>query len=151
MVGLYFEEFKVGDRFRSPGKTVSEAEILDFAQRYDPRPYHMNVVAAEATEFGGLIASGFHTLTLSFSLLVLSGVREAANLGSLGLDEVRWLEPLRPGTTIWLASEVTRLVPSRSKPDRGLVFMHHETVDQNEALLMTADCLHRVGRRPERD
>jgi acyl dehydratase len=149
MTGLYFDEFKVGDVFRSPGMTVSESEILDFAMRYDPRPYHIDVVAAEATEFGGLIASGFHTLALSFSLLVRSGFLEAANLGSPGLDEVRWIKPLRPGMTIHLASEVTRLQPSRSKPDRGIVFIRHTTIDQNDEVLMTADCIHRVGRRPE--
>jgi acyl dehydratase len=149
MTGLYFDEFKVGDVFRSPGMTVSESEILDFAMRYDPRPYHIDVVAAEATEFGGLIASGFHTLALSFSLLVRSGFLEAANLGSPGLDEVRWIKPLRPGMTIHLASEVTRLQPSRSKPDRGVVFIRHTTIDQNDEVLMTADCIHRVGRRPE--
>lgn len=149
MVGHYFEELAVGDVFHSAEVTVSEDEIVEFAERYDPRPYHIDAAAAAATEFGGLIASGFHTLALSFSFLVGSGVIEAANLGSPGLDQVRWLKPLRPGATIRLVSEVTNLRPSRSKPDRGIVSMHHRTLDRDDQVLMTADCLHIVGRRPE--
>ncbi len=148
MDGRYFDELAIGDVFHSSEVTVSEADIVEFATRYDPRPYHIDAAAAEATEFGGIIASGFHTLALSFSLLVQSGVIEASNLGSPGLDQVRWLVPLRPGTTIRLVSEVTRLRPSRSKPDRGMVFMHHRTLDRDDQVLMTADCLHIVGRRP---
>jgi acyl dehydratase len=121
MTGLYFDEFKVGDVFRSPGMTVSESEILDFAMRYDPRPYHIDVVAAEATEFGGLIASGFHTLALSFSLLVRSGFLEAANLGSPGLDEVRWDDhsPRQRG-------DAASAVALETRPGHRLHTPHHD-------------------------
>ena len=106
MDALYFEDFKPGDRFESAGKTLSEAEILDFAWRYDPQPIHMDKVAAEAGPYGGLIASGFQTLLTSFRLLWQTNLLDAASLGSPGIEELKWTKPVRPGDTLHTVIEV---------------------------------------------
>ena len=145
---LYFDDFAVGQRFETAAKTVTEAEILDFALQFDPQPFHLDAKAARATQFGGLIASGFHTLSLSMSLFFRMRLLEGANLGSPGIDAVRWLKPMRPGDTVRQVAEVTALKPSTSKPDRGVIWMRHDTVDQAGEVIMTVDCMHMLRRRP---
>lgn len=144
---LYFEDFYVGRKFESPAVTVSESEMLDFAGRFDPQPFHLDKAAAERTQFGGLIASGFHTLSVSFGLFFRLRVVEHANLGSPGLEEVRWLKPMRPGDSVHITAEVTALRPSQSKPDRGVVWMRHDTYNQHGELIMTVNCMHMLRRR----
>lgn len=147
MTDIFFDDLHTGQRFVTPGMTVSESQILDFARVYDPQPFHIDAEAARATEFGGLIASGFHTLSLSFSLFFRLGIFAHANLGSPGMEEIRWLKPLRPGNTIHAEAEVTALKASQSKPDRGIVTMRHDTFNQDGALILTATCLHRLKQR----
>lgn len=147
MTDLYFDDLHTGQRFVTPAVTVSETQILDFARVYDPQPFHIDAEAARQTEFGGLIASGFHTLSLSFSLFFRLGIFSAANLGSPGMEEIRWLRPLRPGDTIHAEAEITALKASQSKPDRGIVTMRHDTLNQDGALILTVTCLHRLKRR----
>lgn len=147
MTDIYFDDLHTGQRFTTPAMTVSETQILDFARVYDPQPFHIDAEAAKRTEFGGLIASGFHTLSLSFSLFFRLGIFSAANLGSPGMEEIRWLKPLRPGDTIHAEAEVTALKASQSKPDRGIVTMRHDTFNQDGALILTVTCLHRLKRR----
>lgn len=150
MTDLYFDDLHPGQLFVTPAVTVSEAQILDFARVYDPQPFHIDRVAAAQTEFGGLIASGFQTLSLSFAQFFRLGVFAAANLGSPGMEEVRWLLPLRPGDTIHAEAEVTALKASQSKPDRGVVTMRHDTINQDGRLILTVTCLHRLKRRAAR-
>jgi acyl dehydratase len=147
MTDIYFDDLRTGQRFTTPAMTVSEMQILDFARVYDPQPFHIDAEAAKGTEFGGLIASGFHTLSLSFSLFFRLGIFSAANLGSPGMEEIRWLKPLRPGDIIHAEAEVTALKASQSKPDRGIVTMRHDTFNQDGALILTVACLHRLKRR----
>lgn len=147
MTDIYFDDLYPGQRFVTSAMTISETQILDFARVYDPQPFHINAEAANQTEFGGLIASGFHTLTLSFSLFFRLGIFSAANLGSPGMEEIRWLKPLRPGDTIHAEAEVMALKASQSKPDRGIVTMRHDTFNQDGALILTVICLHRLKRR----
>ncbi|HLT78961.1 MAG TPA: MaoC family dehydratase [Ferrovibrio sp.] len=147
MTDLYFDDLYPGQRFVTPAVTISETQILDFARVYDPQPFHIDAVAATQTEFGGLIASGFQTLSLSFSLFFRLGIFSAANLGSPGMEEIRWLKPLRPGDTIHAEAEVIALKASQSKPDRGIVTMRHDSFNQDGALILTANCLHRLKRR----
>ncbi|WP_290979382.1 MaoC family dehydratase [Ferrovibrio sp.] len=148
MQDWYFDDLLPGQRFSTPGMTVSEAMILDFARVYDPQPFHIDTEAARGTEFGGLIASGFHTLSLSFSLFFRLGVLGRANLGSPGMEELRWLLPLRPGDTIRVEAEVVAAKASQSRPDRGVVTMRHDTFNQHGELILTVNCLHRLKRRP---
>ncbi len=95
----WFEEFAVGDTLTTRGATLTESQIVDFALTYDPQQMHINKAAAEAGMFGGLIASGFQTLALSFRLFLETGVIERSNIVGPGLDEVRWLAPVKPGDT----------------------------------------------------
>ncbi len=145
----YFEDFAPGDRFVSPGKTLSEAEILDFAFRYDPQPFHVDVVAAKDSHFGGLIASGFHTMVVGFRMLWQTGVFQACALGSPGIDELRWLKPVRPGDTLHTVAEVLEVRPSSSKPDRGTCRVKYTVFNHNDEAVMTMTAVKFLARRPQ--
>jgi acyl dehydratase len=147
MKTCYFEDFKPGDRFESPGMTMTEGAIIDFAVRYDPQPFHTNRVAAEKSIYGGLIASGIHTIAVSFSLLLQTGAL-ANNLGSPGFDELRWLRPVRPGDTLRAVGEVIEVRPSASRPDRGTVRFRCTTLNQNDEPVQTVFCNQLLKRRP---
>lgn len=127
---LHLDELKVGDRFEGGGYTVTEADIIGFALKYDPQPFHLDVEAAKKTPFGGLIASGFQTLALGFRVLYACGWMTSANLGGIGIDELRWVRPVRPGDTLRTVTIVKEITPSKSKPDRGV--LKHEVIVRNQ-------------------
>jgi acyl dehydratase len=151
MRDLYFDDFAPGDRFDSPGKTLTEAEIVDFAFRFDPQPIHLDVEAAKGSPYGGLIASGFHTMVVGFRMLWQTGVFSACSLGSPGLDEVRWLLPVRPGDTLRTAAEVVETRPSSSKPDRGTCRVKYTILNQRDEAVMTMTAVQIFARRPGAD
>jgi acyl dehydratase len=134
---MYLNDFKVGDEFHSAGITVTETQIIDFALRFDPQPIHLDVTAAAAGPFGGLIASGFQTAALTFRLFWQTGTLGAESLGSPGLDELRWLKPVRPGDTLRVVAKVVDVRRSASKPDRGVVRMAYTTLNQHGEPVMT--------------
>ena len=148
MSDLYFDDFKPGDRFESAGKTLSESEILDFAFRYDPQPIHMDVGAANDGPYGGLIASGFQTLVVGFRMLWQTGVFNASSLGSPGIDELRWLKPVRPGDTLRTVIEVLESRPSKSKPDRGVCRVKWDVLNQHDETVLTMTSIQILARRP---
>ncbi len=117
---MFFEEYKLGDRFKSGGVTFTESEIVRFALQYDPQPFHIDVEAAKKSQFNGLIASGFQTMALVFRMYIQEGMLKQG-MGSPGMDELRWLLPVRPGDTLHLESEVISTKASSSKTDRGYV------------------------------
>ena len=122
MFHCYLDDFTEGSIFETEGKTVSEAEILEFAFKYDPQSFHMDVEAAKEGPFGGLIASGIQTMAIGLRLLLQAQVfAPGASMGSPGMDELRWLKPVRPGDTLRMRGEVLEVKPSRSKPGRGLL------------------------------
>lgn len=133
----FYDDFEVGQSFRSGGATISEAQILDFAFRYDPQPFHIDKVAAEDSIFGGLIASGMQTMAVSFRLWYDSGIMKTASLGSPGIDELRWTAPVRAGDTLHVIVEVLEKTPSRSKPDRGVVLMKYQVYNQHDTAVMS--------------
>jgi acyl dehydratase len=135
---LYFDDFKVGDQFHSRGVTVTEAQIVEFGLLYDPQPLHIDIEAAKESIYGGLIASGFQTLALSFRMLYQIGFLTAASLGGPGLDELRWLKPVRPGDTLRVRGEVKEAKASKSKPDRGVIRMAVTAVNQRDEPVLTA-------------
>lgn len=149
MQGLFFEDFTVGQVIRSPGATLTEAQVIDFALHYDPQPFHLDKVAAEQTIYGGLIASGWQVGSLSFRLFTQTNVLAGTSLGSPGLDELRWLKPVRPGDTIHVEATVTEVRPSRSKPDRGIVVMSYAVKNQKDETVMTLTALQLMRRRPQ--
>lgn len=148
MHDLYLDDFAVGDRFVTPGLTVTESHIIDFAFQWDPQPFHIDVEAAARHEMGSLLASGFHTLCLTFRLFQQSGVLARCNITGAGLDNLRWLRPVRPGDTIHAEAVVSAVRPSRSKPDRGTLAMRHSAVEHRGGVVMEVDCVHVVRRRP---
>jgi len=145
----FLDDFAVGDRFKSRGATFTEAAIVDFALRYDPQPFHIDAEAAAEGIYGGLIASGFHTLAQAFRVFYDEGIIAASSMGSPGLDELRWLAPVRPGDTVHMESEVLEKRASSSKPDRGIVRMRHAAVNQRGETVMTFVAVHLLARRPD--
>ena len=145
---LWLEDFAPGQRFRTRGATLSEAQILDFAWTHDPQPFHIDKEAAAASPYGGIIASGFQTLLVSFRLIYQERIINAASLGSPGIDELRWLKPVRPGDTLHVEGEVLEVTPSRSKPDRGMVVVAYTIGNQAGEAVMTYRTMHLLQRRP---
>jgi acyl dehydratase len=146
-MGLYFEDFEIGQRFETGSATVSEADIIAFARQFDPQYYHVDPEAAKKSAFGGLIASGFHTLSLSMRLFFDLDIWPEAMIASPGIENVRFLKPMRPGDTIRCAAEVVEIKASTSKPDRGVVIMEHPCWNQNDEMILTLRCVHLLRRR----
>lgn len=117
----YLDDFSVGDKFLAPGFTLSEGQILDYALTYDPQPIHIDALHAAEGPYGGIIASGFQTLSLCFRMMIQTRVFETVSLGGPGLDELRFLAPVRPGDTINTEAEIVSVAQSKSKPDRGVL------------------------------
>lgn len=149
MSEVWYESFKVGDTIRSPGKTLSEAEIIDWAFKYDPQPFHIDKTAAEESIYGGIIASGWQVAAVAFRILMHTNIFGNASLGSPGLDELRWRQPVRPGDTIRTIARVTETRVSKSKPDRGLVTLSYEIVNQNDEVVTSFKAVQLLRRRPE--
>ena len=128
---LYLDDFTVGQIFRSNSLRVTEADIKAFAAQYDPQPFHLDDAAARATLFGGLAASGWHTMALTMRLLVDGGAPIAGGIIGAGGEELRWPKPVRPGDELTVESEVLEIRPSRSRPTQGLMKMRSTTLNQN--------------------
>ena len=146
-MNLYLDDFEVGQRFETASRTVTEAEIIGFAKQFDPQYYHVDPVAAQRSAFGGLIASGFHTLSLSMRLFFDLDIWPESMIASPGIENVKFLKPLRPGDTIRGTAEVVDVRASSSKPDRGIVTMEHPCWNQNDEMILTLRCLHLIRRR----
>ncbi len=148
MSDRFFEDFEVGEAFRSPGYTMTEGEIIDFALRYDPQHLHMDVEVARQSMYGGLIASGWHVGALAFRLFLQEKILGRNALGSPGLDEIRWHKPVRPGDTIYTEVSVTETRPSRSRSERGNVMLHWQVVNQRHEVVMSFRSIQMMQRRP---
>jgi len=149
MPTLYLEDFKPGQTFTFPGShTFTREEILAFARQYDPQPFHLDEEAGKRSIYGGLIASGWQTVGVTFRLAVEGLIGNVASMGSPGVDEVRWLKPVRPGDTITASMEVLELRPSRSKPDRGLVRVRYAATNQRGETVLTMVGMGLFARRP---
>jgi len=144
----YFEDFSVGEATDVGSVTVSEEEIIDFASRYDPQPFHVDRQAAIASPYGGLIASGWHTTALFMGMFVRAILLDSASLGSPGVEEIRWTAPVRPGDTLSARSTVTDARPSSKDPRRGTIFTINEVFNQDGTLVMTLRARGFFARRP---
>jgi acyl dehydratase len=144
----YFEDYQPGAVYEYGFRTVTEAEIVEFAQRYDPQLMHVDAEWAKTGRFGGLIASGWHSAALMMRLVVDHYVSRVASLASPGADEVRWAVPLRPGDTLSLRTTIVSTRLSRSKPDRGLVVSKFELRNAAGECPMTCQAMNIIGRRP---
>jgi acyl dehydratase len=144
----YFEDLKAGQVFALGSRTITRDEIITFARQFDPQPFHLDEEAAKASIYGGLLASGWHTAAILMRLLYDGFVKDAASMGSPGVDEVRWLKPVRPGDTLTARFTVLETTPSRSKPDRGIVRSLSEVLNQRGDVVMTTKGMSLLGRRP---
>lgn len=144
----YLDDLTPGQCFTSPGLTLTEAEIIDFAWRYDPQPFHLDANAAANSPYGGLIASGFQSLAICFRLFIQSGVLAESSMGSPGIDELRWLAPVRPGDTLHSEIEVLEVRPSNSKPDRGIARLKYQAVNQRGEAVLSFIVNHLLRRKP---
>lgn len=147
MDSRYLDDLFPGQHFKTSGITLTEAEIIDFALRYDPQPFHLDVNAAAESPYGGLIASGFQSLALCFRLFIQSGMLAESSMGSPGIDELRWLAPVRPGDTLHTEIEVIEVRPSKSKPDRGIARLRYHAVNQRGEVVLTLIINHLLRRR----
>ena len=141
------DDLAPGQRFISPGLTLTEAEIIDFAWRYDPQAFHLDATAAANSPYGGLIASGFQSLAICFRLFIQSGILAESSMGSPGIDELRWLAPVRPGDTLHSEIEVLEVRPASSKPDRGIARLKYHAVNQRHETVLTFIVNHLLRRK----
>ena len=143
----YFEDYLPGAVFEYGDISVTEGEIIEFARRYDPQYIHIDGAAAARGPFGGLIASGWHTAVLMMRVLVDRFLPRAASLGSPGIDELRWLKPVRPGDALRVRVTVLDATPSRSRPDRGVVRTLVEVLNQDRDVVMSLKPMNIFRRR----
>ncbi len=145
---LYFDDFRVGQRFCTGSHTMDEAQIKLFATQFDPQPFHLDDGAAKGTLFGGLAASGWHTAAITMRLLVEGGAPIAGGVIGAG-GEIAWPKPTRPGDVLRVESEVLEVVPSRSRPERGMVTLRSETRNQHGDTVQVLTARLVVPRCPE--
>ncbi len=145
---IWWEDFEVGQRTEMGRHTFTEDEILEFGRRYDPQPFHADPEAAQHSFFEGVIASGWHTCAIGMRLMVDSYVNRTRSLGSPGLDNIRWLKPVRPGDTLTYSRVVLESRASAKRKDAGLVKSRWEAVNQDGELVLTMEGWGMFGRRP---
>jgi acyl dehydratase len=143
---LWLEDLAIGQQYFSGMHTLTAEEIKAFAAAYDPQPFHLDETAAGKSMFGGLAASGWHTAAITMRLSVQSFLLARGIIGSGG--ELRWPWPVRPGDTLQVKSEILEIIPSRSKPDRGMVRVKLTTTNQNGEIVQTFSPRLVVFRRP---
>ena len=147
MPDLYWEDFEPGQRIELGSHAVTEEEIVEFARTWDPQPFHVDPEAAKETVFGGLIASGWHTGAMWMRLYV-DNVLGAGSRGSPGIEELRWLAPVRPGDTLTGSLTVLDTAASERDPTRGTVRIRAEMVNQDGVTVMAMTSRGHFGRRP---
>jgi acyl dehydratase len=144
---MFFDDLPVGYRFETGAQTLPLEAITDFARQWDPQPFHIDADAAAASPYGGIIASGFHTLLTSFTQTLGADVWNEASIGSPGMTDIQWLRPVRPGDTLRTLAEVVAAVPSTSRPDRGRTTIAYEVLNQSDEVVMRYTAIHILRRR----
>jgi len=147
MAKLYFEDFQRGTIKEYGPRLVTREEIVAFAAEFDPQPMHLDEEAGRASMLGGLAASGWHTCCLMMRLAADGFILNSASMGAPGVDEVRWLAPLRPGRQISLRTTVLDTRVSASRPEMGFVKMLFEVVDDAGVTVMALNSSLIMGRR----
>jgi acyl dehydratase len=147
---LHWEDFPVGLVIETTGMTLSKEDMVAFARQFDPQPFHVDEDAARHSQYGGLIASGWHTAAVAMRLYCDAVLRRAASHGSPGVENLRWLRPVRPGDTLRVRVVVIEARPSRSKPDMGLVRSRWQVLDRRDETVMEMEGWGMFGRRPTR-
>lgn len=148
MTELYLDDLQVGNRFGSDSLKVTEEDIIAFARDFDPQPFHLDAKAAEQSVFKELVASGWHTAAMSMKLFVTGELKLAGGSVGLGVDELRWPRPVKPGDTLRLETEILDVRPSKSKPDRGIIRIRNVTTNQDGEVVQTFVASVLVRRQP---
>jgi len=133
----YFEDYETGTVHEFGPVSIAEDKIIEFGRQFDPQVFHTDPQGAKQTVYGGIIASGWHTAGLMMRLFVDHYLSAVASLGSPGVDELRWTQPVRPGDTLTLRVTVSQTTRSRSKPDRGILHSFIEMINQRQEVVMT--------------
>jgi acyl dehydratase len=144
----YFEDYVAGSVYEFGDFTVTEADVVDFAKRFDPQYIHTDPDRAKNGPFKGLIASGWHSGAILCRLMVDHYISHVASLGSPGVDEMRWLHPVRPGDKLRIRTKITETRLSKSKPDRGLVSCEVEMINQDDQPVMSLKITNLLSKRP---
>jgi acyl dehydratase len=144
---IWWEDFKVGEAAELGRHTFTEDEIVAFARQFDPQPFHIDRAGAQQSVFGGLIASGWHTCAVGMRLMCDSLLRHTVSLGSPGIDEIRWLKPVRAGDTVAYRRVVLESRASTTRKGVGLVKQRWEAVNQHGELVLTVEAWGMFGRK----
>lgn len=147
----YFEDFAVGDTEEFGNYITSQEDIIEFATEFDPQPFHIDPDAAKEHFFGGIIASGWHTGSMLMRMIVDHQVGNAASMGSPGMDELRWIRPVRPGEQLKAQSEVLQSTPHKYKNDRGFIKFKHTVLTHDGEIKMTMTSSILFGKRPSNE
>lgn len=149
---IYFEDLEVGAETDFGTYEVTREEVIEFASKYDPQPFHLSDEAAAKTHFGRIAASGWHTAAMTMAVIARKVVGEKqAGLGSPGIDELRWLKPVYPGDTLHVRGEILDKRESRSKPDIGSFRTKTTVTNQDNVPVMTFISIVLIRRRPPAD
>lgn len=146
-VKYFFEDFNVGETVEIGRHAVTEAAILEFGRQYDPQPFHTDPERARASIYGGLIASGWQTCSIVMRVMCDAYLSEAASMGSPGMEEIRWLKPVRPGDVLVVMRTIEEARPT-SKSDRGLVLSRWDVYNQRDEHVMMMRGYGLFGRKP---
>jgi acyl dehydratase len=145
----YFEDLQVGAETQFGSYEVTRDEVLEFARKYDPQPFHLSDEEAAKTHFGRLAASGWHTTAMTMAVIARYAVQhEQAGLGSPGIDELRWKKPVYPGDTLHVGGEILETTPSRSRPEMGSFRTKTTVTNQDGDIVMTFVSIVLIRRRP---
>jgi acyl dehydratase len=142
----FFEDFKISEKFKTLERTLTESEIISFGSMYDTQTFHTDVELAKSSVFKGLVASGFHTLVIAWTLFFNLGLLEGTSMGSPGLNYVKWFRPVRPGDSLRVETEVVSKRET-SKSDRGIVILRHRANNQNGETVLEYESVGFVLRR----
>lgn len=144
---MHLEDFQPGQTFDLGSIEVTHEQVVDFAKQFDPQPFHIDIDAGGQSIFGGLIASGWHTCSLMMRLVVDNLFSRTATLGSPGVNQIRWMLPVRPGDTLTASTRVLAVTSSVSKPDRGTVEFHYEVRNQSDQQVLAMQGISMFRRR----
>jgi acyl dehydratase len=145
---LYWDDFREGEVREFGSAEVKQEDIVRFAAEFDPQPFHLDEAAARGTMFGGLIASGWHTAAMTMRMMCDGYLRRSSSLGSPGIEQLKWLLPVRPGDTLHVRLTVLEARPLQSRPGVGLIKSRHEVLNQQGQVVMEMQAFGMFGMRP---
>jgi len=148
LADYYLEDFEPGRAYSSPTQTISEEEALDFARRYDPQYFHLDPVAARNSVFGGVVLGGFQTAALAWALVLRTGMFDRSAMAGIGLDDLRWHKPVRPGESLRCEFTLLDARPSRTHSDRGVARFRYEMKNQHDEIVLSLVMIQMLRRRP---